>query len=170
MPSELLVETIAMLRQRIHIRSRYLGRNETPTRQLLVDPLLQALGWDFKDSGRVTLEKNAGEGWADYVLLSDERPRIVVEAKRFGTSLTNEVVNQAVRYALWLGVRHVAITDGDEWRVFEIVDVAERSLKLTTEFKVTGLELSETAANANLMSRDAILNGSFSVTSVDESM
>ncbi len=154
-----------MLRQRIQIRSRYLGRNETPTRQLLVDPLLEALGWDFKDSGRVTLEGRAGAGWADYVLLSDERPRIVVEAKRFGTPLTKEVVNQVVRYALWLGVRHVAVTNGDEWRMFEVLDVVERILKLTTDFKVTGLDVSETASQADRMSRDAILDGSFSVTS-----
>ena len=92
MPSDLLIETVTMLKQRIEIRREYLTRNESPTRQLLIDPLLDALGWDFEDSSRVVLEFPIGRLRVDYVLIVDGRPKIAVEAKRFGTALAGETI------------------------------------------------------------------------------
>lgn len=133
MPTELLVETVTMLKQRIELRRPYFLRNEIPTRQLLVDPLLQVLGWDFKDSTRVCLEHPVGPRRADYVLLIDGQPRTVVEAKRYGSPLGKAVTGQALDYAVWLQARDVVITDGDRWLMYRVVSASQRKVDLTWE-------------------------------------
>ena len=151
MPSELLIETVTMLKQRIELRRKYLLKNEVPTRQLLVDPLLQVLGWDFKDLTRVRLEHPVGRRWADYALLIDGQPRIVVEAKRYGTQLGLSVIGQALDYAVWLQASDVVVTDGDMWRMYRIASANRRKVSLTWEVKVT-----ESAAESTALTMDRL--------------
>lgn len=152
MPAELLIETVTMLKQRIELRRKYLLKNEVPTRQLLVDPLLQVLGWDFEDSTRVRLEHPVGRRWADYVLLIDGQPRIVVEAKRYGTQLGPTVIRQALDYAVWLQARDVVITDGDMWRMYRIASANRRKVGLIWEVKVTESTAESTALTMDRLS------------------
>ena len=119
MPSDLLIETIAMLKQRIEIRGEYLSRNEVPTRQLLIDPMLRALGWDFEDTDRVSLEHRVKHGRIDYALLIDGVPRVAIEAKRLGTGLDDRVRRQAYGYASQSGIKYALMTDGNVWRMFD---------------------------------------------------
>ncbi len=119
MPSELLIETLAMLKQRIDLRGEYLARNEIPTRQLLVDPLLRALGWDIEDTSRVSLEHSSGRGRMDYALMVGGRLRVAVEAKRYGVELTDGMRDQAYGYARLSGSKYAVVTNGDRWEAFD---------------------------------------------------
>ena len=119
MPSDLLIETIAMLKQRIEIRGDYLARNEIPTRQMLIDPLLRALGWDIEDTDRVSLEHSAGRGRMDYALFLRRQLHVAVEGKRFADELTAEVKDQVYSYAIISGARYAVLTNGDNWQMFD---------------------------------------------------
>ena len=119
MASELLVETIAMLKQRIDLRGEYLARNEVPTRQMLIDPLLRALGWDFEDTGRVSLEHSSGRGRMDYALIVAGRLRVAVEAKRYSVELTGGMRDQAYGYARMSGSKYAVVTNGNRWEMFD---------------------------------------------------
>ncbi len=81
-----LTGVIELLRERIQSHGDALRENETRTRMALVDPLLQALGWDVSDPAVVTPEFKVSGGWADYALLrSDGPPAATVEAKKLGS-------------------------------------------------------------------------------------
>ena len=100
-----LVHVIELLRKRIHDHREKLQANEIRTRMALVDPLLQALGWDVADPSIVIPEYDVGEGRADYALLGpDGRTKVTVEAKRLGESLANHRM-QMLNYAGSSGFR-----------------------------------------------------------------
>ena len=83
-----LVGCIERLQERIRTHGASLRANETRTRMALIDPLLQALGWDVSDPAVVTPEYEARRGRADYALLrGDGKPAAIVEAKKLGEAL-----------------------------------------------------------------------------------
>ena len=143
MPSALLVETLAMIKQRIDIRGEYLARNEVPTRQLLIDPLLRALGWDIEDTSRVSLEHSSGRGRMDYALIVAGRLRVAVEAKRYGVELTGEMRDQAYGYARLSGSKYAVVTNGNRWEVFDtsrhwtdmVANVSETEIRADNLYK-----------------------------------
>ena len=152
MPSALLVETVTMLQQRVEIRRQYLQRNESPTRQLLIDPLLDALGWDFKDSSRVILEYPVGKLRIDYVLLVDGRPKVAVEAKRVGTRLSGEPARQALRYANKASIRYAVVTDGVRWLMHDAFADGESISQPLMELDLTTMNAPELVRLAERMS------------------
>ena len=156
MPSELLIETITMLKQRIEIRREYLSRNESPTRQLLIDPLLDALGWDFEDSSRVILEFPIGRLRVDYVLIVDGRPKIAVEAKRFGTAIGGEPIEQVLRYADKASIRYALVTDGAVWRMFDVFESESSALKVVMDVDLIANDANEVARHVERMAYETI--------------
>lgn len=84
-----LKETIETLRERIQAHRAYLEGNETRTRQVLIDPMIRALGWDVENPDSVELEYGIEGKRADYALMGSERPIAVVEAKVLGTQLND---------------------------------------------------------------------------------
>ena len=67
-----------------YLAEKLAAANEAETRLLLVDRVLQILGWDpkeFKPEQPVV-----GVGYLDYLLMTDGIPRVVVEAKRVGNT------------------------------------------------------------------------------------
>ena len=57
---------------------------------------------------------------ADYVLIHESMPFAVVEAKRLGRPLDDEVTSQASTYANIKDIPWVVVTDGDHWRMHEV--------------------------------------------------
>ena len=112
-----LLHVIETLQQRIRDHGSTLRENETRTRMALIDPLLQALGWDVSDPPAVTPEYNVGNGRADYALLNrDGRPAALIEAKHFSEPLERaNHQEQVFTYALMQQVRYAGLTDGDRW-------------------------------------------------------
>lgn len=91
---------------------------EEATRALLIDPMLQALGYTgFEDIDYgVKVETN---DVADYVLNVQGEPAIVVEAKRLDTKLDAMHAAQVIKYASVMGVRWGLLTNG---RVVQLFD------------------------------------------------
>ena len=105
-----LVGVIESLRERIRSHDAVLRENETRTRMALIDPLLQALGWDVSDPEVVTPEYKVSDGWADYALLrSDGQPAATVEAKKMGEPLDSHRM-QMLNYSNAWGVEYAGLT------------------------------------------------------------
>lgn len=128
-----LVQTIDTLKARISAHRLYFseGRNaEWRTRIGLIDPLLEALGWDVADPNAVEIEPHIGEGWADYALLDTNRnPVMLIEAKKLSDRDIDAALDQATMYLLGHNRRnnskiiYCACTNSDRW---EVVDVTKQ--------------------------------------------
>ena len=120
-----LVTAIQTVQQRIHEHGASLSQNEYRTRISLIDPVLNALGWDVSDPALVTIEDHhSGIGTPDYALLvkddedKDPEPRAYIEAKKLGemagtTKLAHR--SQLRDYADELKTNYAGLTDGDHW-------------------------------------------------------
>ena len=150
-----------MLKQRIEIRWEYLARNEIPTRQMLVDPMLRALGWDFEDTDRVSLEHPSGRGRMDYALFLRNRLQVAVEAKRFSDELTEEVKDQAYGYAIRSGARYAVVTNGDRWEMFDTSQHWSQRESRVAETEVSASETTECAERLDRISYATLESESF---------
>lgn len=150
-PMEALVETLNSIHQRINGYPGYLAGGETRTRQLLIDPLLSAMGWDVQNPKKVRLENPlqapGGTIRADYVLLNaNGNDLAAIEAKKLGARLDDKVTNQVFSYADEKNCQYMIVTDGDKWRIYNCHKNAARSEKLEVEIQVTRIR-SEVAAD-----------------------
>lgn len=115
-----LVGTIETLKERISTHGQALRQNETRTRIALIDPMLQALGWDTSDPAIVMTEFPILTGRADYAFLATNgKPVSVLEAKKLGQGLETHN-SQMINYALQEGVDFAGLTDGDQWHIYDL--------------------------------------------------
>lgn len=105
---------------------RLLAKNgdvgEENTKAVLVEPLLEALGWDTRDLEEVQREfrYKPQDNPVDYALLVSGKPRLFVEAKGLGRDLgQHKWKTQAVNYANTAGVEWCVLTDGNFWQVYK---------------------------------------------------
>ena len=109
----------------IHKRiDTYIGKgiSEDATKQSLIAPTLRALGWNVEDLDEVhpQFPTTAG-GFADYALFIDGRLRYLVEAKPLDDNLSNiKWANQLVSYASATGTRWGVLTNGNEFRIYNV--------------------------------------------------
>jgi len=117
------------------------GRNigEQNTKATLIDPVLEALGWNIRDWDEVHREFKAKpkDNPVDYALKLLRKPRLLIEAKGLGENLCDRKwIIQILGYATANGVEWCLLTDGDEYRLYKAsapVDAEEklfRSVKL----------------------------------------
>lgn len=119
-----LVGVIELLKERIATHGPALRENETRTRMALIDPLLQALGWDVSDPAMVTPEYSVGASRADYALLtSTGTPSALIEAKKLDESLVSHRM-QMLNYANASGIPYAGLTDGNHWEMYTVFDLA----------------------------------------------
>ncbi len=79
------MHTIEIIRSKIHEHESVLSQNESMTRYVLVDPLLQGLGWDLSDPNQVETEVHINKNsYLDYML----GRKIIIEAKKLGYEFT----------------------------------------------------------------------------------
>ena len=128
---------IAKLQKMIEIRSDYLSGKETRTRQVLIDLLLQELGWEVSDPDAVQLEYGIEKKRADYALMSGGGPVAVIEAKGLGKPLTDTVTTQAHSYVNEEGIPYMIVTDGNKWEMFEVFKKAALKERLLMEFQLS---------------------------------
>jgi len=137
-------EAIAQLRKDCESQSSKIHKaNEAATRLLVIDRVLEALGWPRQDFNP---EVKAGKGnYIDYLLEVDGIPRLIVEAKRVGITFSSpakrsqrnhyqlryfrsafrtdfaSVLEQAQRYVSETGVPFAVITNGAEWLLVQLL-------------------------------------------------
>ena len=91
--------------------------SEQATREIAVNPIIGALGWDTMDPEEVSREFSVRGGKIDYCLRGQMRNLVLVEVKRAGTDLT-EHQEQLLRYAFDEGVGLAVLTDGLVWWLY----------------------------------------------------
>ena len=125
------MDAIEIVKGRIQEHGSSLRENETRTRVALIDPILQALGWDVSDPDSVTLEFDVQGRRADYALLrANSRPAATIEAKKLGEALATHRM-QMLNYANASGVDYAGLTDGNHWELYDVFkrgELSEREL------------------------------------------
>ena len=111
-----LVTAIQTVQQRIREHGTSLSQNEYRTRLALIDPILNALGWDASDPKLVTIEDQYSGGRPDYALLGQnkDKPVAFIEAKRLNEPL-NAHEDQVFKYTWDRKVFYAGLTDGNRW-------------------------------------------------------
>jgi hypothetical protein len=111
---------LATVRDRIAKYQRQ-SIGEQDTKAALIVPVLRALGWDTEDLEDVKLEykRLPSDNPVDYALFLLREPRLFIEAKALGVHLDDHKwTSQMLAYATVAGVEWVALTDGNEWRIY----------------------------------------------------
>ena len=162
MPLESLLELVQTLSSRIDEHGPALKQSEALTRYALIDPLLRELGWDTSDPDMVVPEYRSGNGRADYALMNDGSPAMMVEAKSLGTPLQDSVLAQGINYCLMEGTSYFSVTDGRLWEIYETHKPVPINDKQIVRF-----DLNENAAQVCLNSlalwRPSVMSGHVSV-------
>lgn len=116
---------------------------EETTKQALILPLLDALGFNPYDPTKVKAEFGANlpgvksSDRVDYALFVSDKPVMYIEAKPCAEKLTNHTGQLARYYAATPGVTVSAITNGIEWRFFsdqKHTNIMDTSPFLTVNF------------------------------------
>jgi hypothetical protein len=115
-----LEAVLSTVRDRI-AKYRGQGIGEQDTKAALIVPVLRALGWDAEDLEDIKLEykRQPADNPVDYALVLLRQPRLFIEAKQLGSNLDDRKwAGQFLGYAMAAGVEWVALTDGDEYRLY----------------------------------------------------
>ena len=139
---------------------------ETPTRTIIVDPLLEGLGWDVRDPDEVQLEYPTVDGKSvDYALLINRKPVLLVEAKPLDDRLNDvKAITQVVGYAANDGIVWCVLTNGIVWKVYRSVEECPAPDKLMFEVSLDprdseGLPVEQIAGQMWRFSRDEMAKG-----------
>ena len=157
-----LLELVETLRERIDEHGTLLGQNEMRTRYALIDPLLRELGWNTSDPAEVVVEEGSGNGRADYLLIADSSPVMIIEAKRLGLGV-RDGRQQAAIYAMDVarGARYFTVTDGNHWEIYDTHQPAINMMIIS--FAVREERLSEVCSKALALARPRVQADSNSV-------
>ena len=90
---------------------------EQATREMAVNPVIDALGWDTFNPDEVDREYSVRGGRVDYCLRTPSRNLVLIEVKRAGTDLDDHE-EQLLRYAFDEGVPLAALTNGLIWWLY----------------------------------------------------
>ncbi len=142
------------------------GLKETPTRTIVIDPLLEALGWDVRDPDEVQLEYPTVDGKSvDYGLKLNKKCVLLVEAKSLDDPLTDvKAVTQIVNYANSDGIVWCILTNGLTWKVYRSMENCPAPDKLMYEVSIDprdaqGMSVRQIADQMWRFSREEIAKG-----------
>ena len=160
-----LIQTIEMVRQKLPVLRRH-SLKETPTRTIVIDPLLESLGWDVRDPDEVQLEYPTVDGKSvDYALKLNRRPVLLVEAKALDDTLHDvKAITQVVGYAANDGIVWCILTNGIKWGVYRSVEKCAAPEKLMFEVSLDpdssgGMSVDQIAKKLWRFSREEMAKG-----------
>ena len=112
----------------------YKGLSEQDTKAVLVEPLLEIVGWAVRDPAQVSREDRPGERPVDYSLKLRGKPQVVVECKRLSNRLdSRRDLEQALAYASAGGVKWCVLTNGSVLRIYNSLAQEVATKKLLEE-------------------------------------
>jgi predicted type IV restriction endonuclease len=135
-------------------RDKDLG--EQNTKASLIDPILDALGWDIRDPDEVHREykPTSKDCPVDYALKLLRKARLFVEAKGLGETLSDRKwIAQVLGYAIVAGVEWCVLTDGDEYRIYNATAAVDAEEKLLCKIKLSEASPSESVKILELISK-----------------
>jgi predicted type IV restriction endonuclease len=148
----------ATIREVVEKIGRFQDRNlgEENTKATLIEPVLEALGWDIRDPDEVHREfkPTSQDKPVDYCLSLLRKPRLLVEAKGLGETLSDRKwVGQMLGYAAVAGVEWCVLTDGNEYRFYNATVPLDAEEKLFFRIRLSDLPVQEAAERLRLISR-----------------
>ena len=117
-----LISAIDKVKQTIREHGQSLAKSEKRTRPVLIDPILNVLGWDVADPSIVKIEYNLRtfpNQQVDYALCDGNGVGVFLEAKKLYEPLQNHV-HQMVNYAVGDGIKYAILTDGNSWEMYDV--------------------------------------------------
>lgn len=135
-------------------RDRALG--EQNTKASLIEPILEALGWDIRDPDEVHREFRpiSKDSPVDYALKLIRKPRLFLEAKGLGEDLSDRKwVTQVLGYAVVAGVEWCVLSDGDCYRFYNAAAPVDAEEKLFCTIRLTECSEAEALKTLSLISR-----------------
>ncbi len=142
-----LLTLVEKLRKRIKDHGPTLRQSEMQTRYALVDPLLRELGWDTEKPNLVRPEYK-GNGKADYALLNNGKPVMMVETKRLGGNLQKARDEQGIDYCKEEATRYLLVTDGRHWEIYDTYKTASKPIVQFGLENLTSAEVCKKASKA----------------------
>ena len=135
--------------------------NEANTKAILIDPVLEALGWSPRDFEQVDREYRVFDGTLlDYALKVDGEKRLFVEAKALTEALDSpQFIAQTINYANNEGVPWCVLTNGLIWRVYKTNELVDMPRKLLFEESLSDGDPDEAARSLRRISRDSVERG-----------
>jgi predicted type IV restriction endonuclease len=149
---------IGALRSTVERIRKYQGRNllEEDTKASLIEPVLEALGWNIREPDEVRREfkVTTKDTPVDYALAILRQPKLFVEAKALGAVLSDSRwVAQVLGYATVAGVEWCVLTDGDEYRFYNASAPVHADEKLFRKVRLSESGETEAAKVLSLISR-----------------
>jgi hypothetical protein len=136
--------------------------SEFDTISTLVEPLLEALGWNTRDPDEVqrghTIRVGGKTEYVDIALKVNNRPVIFVEAKSIDTDLRTDLAEQPIKYANMGGVNWCILTNGKEWRLYNAF-WRIRGVEQKMFFELSINEFKENMEKLQLLSKGSMLSG-----------
>lgn len=164
-PMRTLVKTIETTCREIPAWRKH-SLKELPTRTIVIDPLLQALGWNVREPDEVQLEYPTVDGKSvDYALKINKKPVLLVEAKALDDPLEDvKSITQVVGYAANAGIEWCILTNGLRWKVYRSVEKCPAPDKLMYEVNLDskgqeGLNVEQIAVLMWRFSREQVATG-----------
>jgi len=135
--------------------------NEENTRGNLIDPILQALGWNIFDLNEVSRNAKTSSGFVDYVLKIDNK-KVYLEAKPLNKRLVKQFQTQTTNYAYEDNIPFCVLTDGNRYQIFETYKKTNVSDRLLIDVVLNNEEVSleKKLEYLNFLSKENVKNGS----------
>ena len=133
--------------------------SEQATREMAVNPIIGALGWDTFNPEEVAREYSVLGGRVDYCLRGPMSNLVLIEVKRAGTELS-EHQEQLLRYAFDGGVPLAVLTDGLVWWLY--LSTAEGSWEQRRFYRINFREQHSGDAAATIhrfLNHDGLISG-----------
>ncbi len=118
------------------------GLGEPDTKRVFIEPLLEALGWNMKDLGEVSMESNVLRTRADYAFMVSGVFKFFLEAKAVNVELEEKEAEQSVDYAYYKSVPWAVLTNFRELIIYNAeakYNKDSRFLKFTLDDYVSRL-------------------------------
>ena len=113
--------------------------NEAQTKDWLIRPFFELLGWDFSNPEEVVPEDDDSAGKrTDYCFYINKTPKLLIEAKALSNSLSdNKMIIEKLNYCANRGISLLILTNGDIYKVYysELKGIGKE--KLLQEFTLS---------------------------------
>lgn len=149
---------------------RRMSLKESQTRITVIDPVLEALGWDVRDPDEVEHEYPTVDNKSvDYALKINRKTVLLVEAKPLDDSLSDvKAVTQVVGYAANDGIDWCVLTNGITWKVYKSSEKCPAPEKLMYEVTIgsrstEGVPVRQLAEQLWRLSREEMAKGTLDI-------
>jgi len=110
--------------------------SEEETKRGFIEPLFEALGWNFQSKEEITLEEQISGDRVDYGFYVNSRIKFYLEAKKISADLhRDDYAKQSIKYSWNKGVTWAVLTDFESLIIFNALS-PEKSLAGKRYFEI----------------------------------